>query len=88
MQSSAHLHRYFDGGDVCHWIHILHSGIVHLSVGELYTDASLVGHNMSISDNETITADNKTWAIWDWDFSSWKWVSVKQQQIDSLLITF
>lgn len=78
LQFAAHPRCDFDGGDVCHWINVLHGGIVHLSVGELHSDASLVGHNMSICDDETIAANNETRAIWHWDFSSWKWVSVKQ----------
>lgn len=69
-----------DGGNVCHLIYILHSGVVHVSIGELHTDASLVGHNMGVSDDEAIAADNETRAIGHWNFPSWKRVSVKQKQ--------
>lgn len=70
LELVAHLCSDFDGGNVCYWVNILHSGVVHLSVGELHTNTSLVGHNMSIGDDETITADNETRAIGHWDFSS------------------
>ena len=79
LSPASHPRRDFDGGDVCNWINILHSGIVHVSVGELHTDAPLVGHNVRIGHDEAVTADNETRAIWHRDFPSWKWVPVKQQ---------
>ncbi len=78
MYFVAHPRSDFDGGDVCHWIDVLHGGVVQVSVGELHADASLVGHNMSIGDDETIAADDETRAVGHGDFSSWKRVSVKQ----------
>lgn len=74
----AHPCRDFDGGDVRHRVDILHDGIVRLSIGELHTDASLVGYNVGIGDDETIAADDKTGAVWHWDLSSWERVSVKK----------
>lgn len=57
---SAHLWGDFDGGNVRLVIHILHRGVVRVSVGELHTHASLVGHNVSVGDDEAIAANNKT----------------------------
>lgn len=61
--SAAHLCRDFDGGDVGHWIHIFHGGVVRLSVGELHPDAFLVGHNVSVGYNETIAANDESRTI-------------------------
>lgn len=60
---STHPCSDFNGGNVSHWINILNSCIVHVTVGELHSDPSLVGHHVSISDDEAVTADNETGAI-------------------------
>lgn len=79
--NSAHLHTDFDGGDVCYLIDVLHSGVVHLPVVELHADASLIGHNVSVGNNETIIGDYEPRAIGQSDFSSRKRVSA-QKNID------
>ncbi len=59
----AHLRSDSDGGDVGHGINILHSSTINVSIGELHPDASLVGHNMSIGDDEAVAANDETRAI-------------------------
>lgn len=80
LSLSAHLRGDFDGGDVGLRINILHSSAVRVSVGELHTDASLVGHNVSVGDDEAIAADDKTRPIRHGNFSSWERISVKEQK--------
>lgn len=67
----------FDGGDVRHRINILHSGIVRVTIGELHSHSSLVGHDVSVGDDEAVAADDETRAIGHGDFSPRKRVPVK-----------
>lgn len=76
---STHPCSDFDGGDVCHWINILHSCIVCVTIGELHSDSSLVGHNVSVGDDEAVTADDETWAVGHGGFSSRERVPVKKE---------
>lgn len=75
LETLTHIHTDLDGGDVCYLIDVLHSGVVHLPVVELHSDASLIGHNVSVGNNETISADYEPRAIGHGDFSSRKRMS-------------
>lgn len=72
----------FDGGNVCHWIDILHSCIVRVTIGEFHSYSSLVGHNVSIGDDESVAADDETWAVGNRDFPSRKRVPDKTAKQD------
>lgn len=69
MQCLSYIHSDFNCGNVCHGVDILHNGMEHGSIGELHTDAFLVGHHMSISEDETVAADDETRTIGHWDLS-------------------
>lgn len=62
---AAHLRGDFDGGDVRHRVDILHRGVVHVSVGELHADAPLIGHDVSVGHDESVTADDEARSIGD-----------------------
>lgn len=78
-QTKAHPRSDFDGGDVRHWVHILHGGVVRVAVGELHSHSPLVGHHVSVGDDEAVAADDETRAVGHGDFSPRERVPVKEQ---------
>ena len=74
----VHLRIDFNGGNVSHLVDILHGGVVRFSVGQLDTHASLVGDNMGIGDDETVTGDDEARTIRHRDLSPGKWVPIQK----------
>lgn len=77
--SNTHPRTNFDGGDVRHWVHVLHGGVVRVPVGELHSHSPLVGHNVCVGDDEAVSADDEPRAVGHWDFPARERVPVEQQ---------
>lgn len=68
----------FNCCNVCGLIHILYSGIVHVSIGQFDTNPTLVGYNMGIGHYETISTDDEARTIRNRDLTAREWMPVKK----------
>lgn len=68
----------FNCCNVCGLVHILYSGIVHLSVGQFDTNPTLVGYHMGIGHYEAISTDYEARTIGDRDLTAREWMPVKK----------
>lgn len=70
-----------DGGNVCHLVHILHHGVVHLAAGQPHPHAPPVRHHVSVGDNQPIRGHHKARAIGDGHLPAQEGMPARRAQV-------